>query len=182
MNIFYIHSDPYIAAKAMTNKHVVKMILESAQLLSTAHLALDGVHKVGVSKTGRKQVQYEHPLKDVLYKSTHLNHPSSVWCRLTSANYKWLYDHFVALCNEYTDRYGKIHMTETKLLNVLNKLPNNISAGGLTEMPQAMDEQYRISGDSVAAYRNYYVSTKLKLQVDVERYENILETFVQRNT
>jgi hypothetical protein len=98
---------------------------------------------------------------------------------LTSANYQWLYDHFVALCNEYTDRYGKIHMTETKLLNVLDKLPSNIKFGELTEMPQAMDEQYRISGDFVAGYRNYYVSTKLKLQVDIERYENILETFVQ---
>ena len=178
MNIFFIHADPVISAKAMTNKHVVKMILESAQMLSTAHLILDGVQKTGLSKSGRKQVQYDHPLKDSLYKATHSNHPSSVWCRATSANYQWLYNHFIALCNEYTDRYGKIHITEIKLAKILSNTPTNIHTAGLSEMPQAMDDVYKVHGDSVAGYRKYYEATKLKLQVDIERYENVLNVFV----
>lgn len=174
MNIFYIHEDPVIAAKAMTNKHVVKMILESAQMLSTAHLILDGIQKVGLSKSGRKQLQYDHPLKDRLYKATHANHPSSVWCRETSANYKWLYDHFMALCNEYTDRYGKVHMTEHKLATLLESIPSNIRNAPITVMPQAMDDVYKVKDNPVAGYRNYYIATKLKLQVDIERFEDVL--------
>jgi hypothetical protein len=89
MNIFYIHENPTISAKAMSNKHVVKMILESAQLLSTAHHILD------------KSTSSE------LYKPTHKNHPSAIWVRQSYKNYQWLYNHFISLCEEYTKRYNK---------------------------------------------------------------------------
>ena len=176
MNIFYLHKCPVISAKAMTNKHVVKMILESAQLLSTAHRMIDGNPLVGMSSSGRKSTTYQHPdpvLNDALYKATHYNHPSAVWSRECSANYHWLYDHFVALCDEYTHRYGKIHLCETKLKDILAKAPKNITVKHQTVMPQAMPEEYKRSC-SVEAYRAYYEATKLKLDVDIIRYKDVL--------
>ena len=97
MNIFYLDRDPQIAAQMMCDKHVVKMILESAQMLSTAHRVLDGD---------------EYADKNGLYKKAHVNHPSSEWVRCSYQQYKWLYDHMVALMEEYTYRYGKHHATE----------------------------------------------------------------------
>ena len=81
MNIFYLSEDPNQAAKYMYNKHVVKMILESAQLLCTAHIISDGESA------------------DVPYKATHKNHPSAIWARESVSNYIWLYDHMIALGN-----------------------------------------------------------------------------------
>ena len=78
MNIFYLHQDPHEAAKLQYNKHVVKMILESAQMLCTAHHCI---------MTGDA---------DVPYKMAHKNHPSTVWARRSANNYEWLYHHFVA--------------------------------------------------------------------------------------
>lgn len=92
MNIFFSDSDPVIAAQNLDDKRVVKMILESAQMLCCAlHLN-----------------QASHLAK---YKLTHSNHPSNLWARATDANYDWLLQHFKALCDEYTHRYGKIHAT-----------------------------------------------------------------------
>jgi hypothetical protein len=90
MNIFYVHPDPVICAQQHVDKHVVKMILEYAQLLSTAHRVLDGSISVGVSDKGRKKTSYK--LADdrdaVLYSATHLNHPSAKWARHSLANYQ----------------------------------------------------------------------------------------------
>lgn len=173
MNIFYIHDNPYVAASAMTNKHVVKMILESAQLLSSAHRVLDGIHYNGFTKTGRKQQQWHHP-EQTLYKATHVNHPSAVWARKNSANYQWLFHHFNALSQEYTNRYGKIHATWIKLVNILADSPVNIEKCDIiSSMPQAMPEVYH-DNDSVLAYRKYYQGEKLKLDVDKNRYQSIL--------
>ena len=96
MNIFYLDSRPHVAAKDHCDKHVVKMILESAQMLCTAHRELDG------------------DVPDVFYKSTHKNHPSTIWARSKAGNYRWLYDLFVSLCDEYTYRYGKVHLSDKK--------------------------------------------------------------------
>jgi hypothetical protein len=159
----------------MTNVHVIKMILESAQLLSTAHRMLDGKMQIGLSPKGRKQTQWIHDkYDDVLYKATHVNHPSAVWCRLTVGNYRWLYDHFIALCNEYTNRYGKVHATESKLASILDIIPHNIPYGELTRFAQAMPEQYR-SHAPVLGYRKYYAAEKIKKEVDLERYQSMLE-------
>jgi len=81
MNIFYLDKDPRICAENHCDKHCVKMILEYAQLLSTAHRVLDGDPNQELPD-GRQ---------DVLYKATHVNHPSAVWVRQNEANYKWLY-------------------------------------------------------------------------------------------
>ena len=141
MNIFYLNSDPYIAAEKQYNKHVVKMILESAQLLCSAH------HMLGSEI-------------DVPYKLTHKNHPSAVWTRQSKQNYAWLYFHMLALGDEYTKRYGKKHLTITKCEDVLCHTPGPIFNTGLTDMPQCMPDEYKVSGDSVAAYRNYYINEK----------------------
>lgn len=164
MNIFYIDKNPEIAAMQLVDKHVVKMILEYAQLLSTAHRVLDGVQSVD-SSTGRKKkiwVLSDHR-ENVLYKATHVNHPSAIWARQSNNNYNWLYCHFVATCKEYTHRYGKTHLTESKLLDALKSVPRNIPVDYLTPMPCAMPDEYKISNDPVENYREYYRKSKADL-------------------
>lgn len=154
MNIFYLHEDPYTSAKAMTNKHVVKMILESAQMLSTAHHVLD-----------KDQVRN----KDKLYKPTHQNHPSSVWVRQSKEHYMWLYKHFIALSTEYTKRYDKTHLTYQRLASYLQEYPENLKNDTFTQPPQAMPDIYKDT-DSVRAYRKYYLNEKIKEDTDLERF------------
>ena len=175
MNVFYLHTNPRTAARAMTSKHVVKMILESAQLLSTAHLVLDGQMTVGLSKSGRRQKQFIHADSNILYKATHINHPSAIWCRESIENYEWLWQHFSELCTEYTRRYDRIHATEIKLLNRLRDLPVHLTRHvSKIPVPRAMPSQYQHS-DATVAYRQYYEAEKLKLETDVIRYKKILE-------
>ena len=146
MNIFYLSEDPNQAAKYMYNKHVVKMILESAQLLCTAHIISDG-------DIGR-----------VPYKATHKNHPSAIWTRESTSNYKWLYNHMLALGEEYTRRYGKKHLTILKCSGVLSKAPTNVTKVDPTPMPQCMPDQYKVPGNSVEAYWNYYEAEKVNVR------------------
>ena len=165
MNIFYLDKDPIKCAEMHLDKHVVKMILEYAQLLSTAHRVLDGVLTVGLSESGRKRKQYILPDQrdQVLYSATHINHPSAVWVRADYHNYKRLYALFVATCDEYTHRYGKTHMTDTKLRHVLATPPNyNIDHKTklLTDPTPAMPEDCKVPGDVVASYRKYYIDKK----------------------
>lgn len=163
MNIFYLDTDPVKAAQMNCDKHVVKMILECAQLLSTAHRFLDGVLWVDDS-SGRKIKKWKinNGFEEILYKATHINHPSAIWARENVNNYNWLYNHFIALCDEYTYRYGKVHLTDTKLRNVLCEIPENISTNPMSKMPQAMPD-YCKDADSVKAYRNYYLKEKAKM-------------------
>jgi hypothetical protein len=88
VNIFVTDEDPRVSAQALDDKRVIKMILESAQMLSTAMNVRGG----------------KGP-----YKTTHVNHPCSVWARTSRDNYVWLLMHFSALCDEYSLRYGKLH-------------------------------------------------------------------------
>ena len=143
MNIFYLDRDPKIAAQMMCDKHVVKMILESAQMLSTAHRVLDGD---------------EYADKNGLYKKAHVNHPSSEWVRQCYQHYWWLYAHMVALMEEYTYRYGKHHATE-RLKVPLSEYPKAIPVGDYTEPPQCMPEVCK-GKDTVLAYQNYYIIEK----------------------
>jgi hypothetical protein len=145
VNIFYLDECPVKSAQAQCDKHVVKMILETAQLLSTAHRLLDGD---------------EYADEAGLYKATHKNHPSAVWVRECVANYHWTHLHLTALCAEYTRRYNKTHKTQ-RLLAPLAVAPSAISPNeALTDVPQCMPDDYKCS-DSVAAYRSYYQQDKL---------------------
>lgn len=140
MNIFYLDADPAKAAKAHCDKHCVKMILETAQLLSTAHRVLGGnayANDVG------------------LYKATHKNHPSAVWVRESAANYEWTYKLLTELIGQYGYRYGKTHKTE-RLVEPLKVLPRNISRDKpFTEPPQCMPDICKRE-DAVEGYRAYY--------------------------
>ncbi len=141
MNIFYLDSNPVKAAQIQYNKHVVKMILESAQMLCTAHRYYGN--------------------EDVPYKTAHLNHPSTIWCRANSRQYNWLYKHMLALGDEYTRRYGKTHLTITKCRGPLMFLPPWIPLNEeFNEPPQCMPDEYKVEGDSITAYWNYYEGEK----------------------
>ena len=165
MNIFYIDESPVQAAQWMVDRHVVKMILESAQLLSTAHRLLDGEEFIGKTKTGRKAKRWKlyDSREDVLYQATHINHPSAVWCRKSVENYNWLADHLHALLQEYTHRYGKKHKVEGDLSYMLMSPPKNLQEYDMTTMPSAMADEYKISDDPIINYRNYYKNGKASL-------------------
>jgi hypothetical protein len=167
MNIFYLHPDPKICAEWAVDKHCVKMILEAAQLLSTAHRLLDGVEYVDKTKTGRsvKRWRLTDSRDTTLYSATHVNHPCAVWVRESARNYTWLWSYLNEHCKEYTYRYGKIHkVEESGLLDALKQLPRNVPRLiNRTPIPSCMDAKYIISEDAVENYRNYYKIGKAHL-------------------
>jgi hypothetical protein len=165
MNLFYLSRNAREAAQAHCNKHVVKMVLETAQLLSTAHRLLDGKRAAGLSKTGRKQTSWvlSDPRREtVLYRATHANHPTAVWIRSSRLHYEWAFLLFTELLKEYTHRYGKTHAC-TALVKALAQAPSAIPEAGFADPPAVMPELYRISGDAVASYRAYYREGKRDL-------------------
>jgi hypothetical protein len=149
------------------DKHCVKMILEYAQLLSTAHRVLDGVELSGLSASGRKKKFWT--LADsrdyTLYKATHINHPSAVWVRQSVQNYMWLAEMLEMLCVEYTYRYNKVHKVERDgLMQLLkNQFPKNLPIATFTEPTPAMPDDVKVAGDSIRSYRNYYIKNKSHL-------------------
>ena len=145
MNIFYLDEDPYEAARLQYNKHVVKMILESAQMLCTAHHHYAEKHEINADY--------------IPYKKAHYNHPSTIWVRENSLHYDWLYAHMIALGLQYTYRYGKVHLSITKCLKVLEKHPENIPHEEFEQPPQCMPDEYK-DKCSVQAYWNYYIGEK----------------------
>ena len=100
MNIFYVDKHPVRAAEQMCDKHIVKMILESAQLLCTCHRVQDGKEYYGKTANGRKIKRWTHPnsnLEPLLYKAGWVKHPSTIWLFESAYNYIWLYKHMMAL-------------------------------------------------------------------------------------
>jgi hypothetical protein len=139
MNIFFLDSNPRLAAQYHCDSHVCKMTVESAQLLSTA-LHLNG------STDSR------------LYKATHKNHPSAIWTRESVRQYAYTLELFAWLLYEYTSRYGKTHACESKLdmfTDSMSLIPDN----GFANPPQCMPDEYKCT-DVVQAYRNYYIGSK----------------------
>ena len=146
MNIFYLDKCPYKAAELEYNKHVVKMILESAQMLCTAH------HHYA------ELLDYDSEY--IPYKKAHYNHPSTIWTRQNSRQYYWLFHHMLALGDEYTKRYNKKHLSITKCFDALKNCPVGIPLGGeFTQPPQAMPDEYK-DECSIKAYWNYYIGEK----------------------
>ena len=147
MNIFVTDPDPVISAQTLCDKHVVKMVLESAQMLSTAW----------------REYSSEYADEHELYKTAHLNHPCSIWVRLARENYRWLYKHFVALCEEYTHRYEKSHAS-ARLKGPLMCAPfNPRSVLAKIEEPYgfvlAMPDEYK-SDDVFDSYQKYLINEK----------------------
>jgi len=152
MNIFYLDKDPAKAASYFYDKHKVKMILESAQMLCTAH------HHYGNGD-------------NVPYKKAHYNHPSTIWCRQNSSQYMWLYDHMIALGKEYTKRYNKTHLTIIKCKDVLKQLPPAIPDSAFTEPPQCMPDHHKVPDCSITAYWNYYEQDKYTVANKNEKFK-----------
>lgn len=164
MNIFRLDEDPVIAAQMMCDKHVVKMVTEYGQLLSTAHRVIDGTPVRRPSKSGKRMVDHYQVngafREALLYKVAHKNHPSAIWCRLNDKNYDWLYRHFEATAKEYEHRYGRVHLTYEKLGVLLKPPPTNISLSTQpTLMPACMPE-YCKDTSLVRSYRKYYKEEK----------------------
>lgn len=164
MNIFYLDEETTKAAQYHMDRHVRKMIVEYAQLLSTAHRVLDGKERIEKTKSGRNVRRWHVNgwREGVLYKSTHVNHPSAKWVRESIGNYVYLYNLFCDLCDEYTYRWGKVHATDVKLRSALKVIPTKTPHGGMTIMPQAMDEEYR-KPSPIEGYKNYYMQGKKHL-------------------
>ena len=144
MNIFFLSNDPDEAARLHCDKHVVKMILETAQLLYTAHWV------------------YNSPLPETAYRKTHPNHPSARWVRESLVNYRWLCQLGLALCKEYSFRYGRVHKTQTHLEWLSEHSPIGLVDVGWTLPRLAMPDEFK-DRDPVIAYRNYYLGAKLRL-------------------
>lgn len=146
MNIFVLHRHPRLAAKRHCDKHVVKMILETAQLLYSAH------HVLGPGE-----------LPEGAYKKSHANHPCAIWVRESLANYLWLAQLGWYLCKEYQYRYGetKIHKTERHIVWLRLNPPPTIPDGPQTRFRQAMPDDYK-DHDPVVAYQTYYRESKLR--------------------
>lgn len=164
MNIFVLDNDPVIAAKYMCDKHVVKMIVETAQMLSTAHRYLDGTEYIDKTATGRKVKRYKHPdhyVDEMLCKAVMINHPCTKWTIETNSNYLWLVRHGFSLLEEYRNRYDNIHSMQDLFSYHLMWQPYNIKRDELTPFAQAMPDKYK-SSDAVEAYRNYYIHEKAR--------------------
>ena len=131
MNIFILHLFPQKAAKMACDRHSIKMVLESGQLLCSGVLLNGGTAP---------------------YKLCHEHHPSTKWVAQSKENWDWLKEYALALCEEYTHRYGRTLKTQS----VIESLNGDcIPSHGLTEFPQAMPDEYK-NEDVVVAYRNYY--------------------------
>lgn len=134
MNIFALDVNPLIAAQMHLDKHIVKMPLESAQMLSTLNAP------------------------NAPYKPTHRNHPCTLWAGLTHSNYGWLVDLGMALCKEYTYRYGKVHKSQ-QVIELLRLAPASVPVGPLTAFALAMPDECK-QADAVLAYQKYYRTHK----------------------
>jgi hypothetical protein len=141
MNIFVLDLDPKRAAQMQCDKHVVKMIVETAQILSTVQ------HMNGMVGP---------------YRPTHAKHPCTVWAGTSVANYNWLLAHGIELCNEYTRRYKKIHKCQSLFEQNFNTVPELRGPATLTPFAQAMPDQYRRE-NTVEAYRQYYIHEKARI-------------------
>lgn len=140
MNIFVLDLDYEKAAAYHCNKHVVKMVTETAQILSTA-LNLNGIALPGA------------------YKPTHTKHPCVQWAAHCMESFLWTAQLGVSLCKEYTKRYGKVHASQEVIAACRPYylcLPN----WPPKMRPQCMPEIYR-GNDVVYAYRSYYLGEKL---------------------
>jgi hypothetical protein len=162
MNIFVLDKNPTTAAEYMCDKHIVKMILESCQLLSTAHRVLDGKKVERQTKNGRRYTYYmleDSRVDSYIYKSTMINHPCTIWTRQSTRNYDWLCKHTLALCEQYTKRYGKTHVSTQLAEWLFRHPPTGLKIDSLTPFAQAMPDQYKHQ-DAIKAYRDYYIFEK----------------------
>jgi len=171
MNLFILDKDPVKAAQLQCDKHVVKMIVESGQMLSTVHRMLDGNETRRPSKSGKTNGKYwVHPnekMESILYKAVHMYHPCTVWTMESNNNYNWHYIHFIALCDEYKYRYGKVHATDKLLRDALKPTPKNIPVDYLTPFKLAMksNPECMYLDDPVRSYQEFYKTKQSRFKM-----------------
>jgi len=174
MNTFILDYDPSVAAKFHCNKHVVKMILESAQMLCAAHWTYL-LKSEGKTISDFKRIRdaqswaFENTPKNLQppWKMSHMRHPCTVWTSENISNYSWQLRLCESLLLEYTNRYKKHHKTETEAKWLKKNYPIDIPDSPLSNFPVCMKEEYKIFKDQgivdvVASYKNYYVKDKVR--------------------
>jgi hypothetical protein len=150
MNIFILDTNPVLAARMHCDKHVPKMCVEAAQMMASAlrrHGATD--EQMPLTKSGTP------------YKGGYAHHPCTVWAGDCEGNFNWLAHHAVALCEEYSMRFGKRHACHDPIIDMsaleMTLNPNRVEPMPLTPFAQAMPDEYR-NDDAVVAYQAYYHS------------------------
>jgi hypothetical protein len=150
MNIFFLDENPTLSAQYHVDKHVVKMILETAQLLCSVHHVTDQL-----------PTNYRRSTVEVPYKLSHKNHPCAVWARQSLSNYLYLCELGLELGKEYTHRYGKRHKSIDVIEWCIVNKPN-IPDIDFTTPAMAMPDEYK-TDSVVESYRNYYIGAKISL-------------------
>lgn len=146
MNIFAVSADPVVAAQMLCDEHVVKMPLESAQMMST----------VWHQHHGRKKIP------SPVYKVSHPHHPCTLWVGATTMNYRWLYQHAVALVAEHKTRYKREALHKSyAIIHALRDPPPGVPVGPLQPFALCMPDKYRNPLDPVESYRNFYLGEKM---------------------
>lgn len=154
MNIFATHRDPSISAKQHCDVHVIKMVTEAAQLLSTAHVVIDN--------------------NEIAYRKTHENHPCAIWVRESASNYRWAYEFYCCLLDEYEYRFDKQHAA-ARHMYALATIPT-IPDLGLTTFAQAMPEELQQANPHFA----YRIYMRTKLREWGTRAKKVRTTFTKR--
>ena len=177
MNIFALHPNPRKAARWYVNQHVVKMLLETCQLLYTAHWVLfypelESCRSPAALSKAQKQLEVPEymwgaPLcessQEPTYRPCHSQHPCAKWTRESSGNYLWLAQLGLELAREFRYRFKKVHSCEAHIQWLEDNLPLTIPMLSRKTFPIAMDEKYRISKDPIRCYRHYYRTGKQAL-------------------
>ena len=141
MNIFFLDETPELSAKMLCDKHVPKMLLESAQMLSTA-------------------VQRHTGEIEELYKPAYPKHPMTIWVGDNRSNFDWAFKNALWINNEYQYRFKKVHKSYRIIEDILhNDYKEKIPEGKFVKPPQCMPDEYK-DKNYVTAYRNYYKGEK----------------------
>lgn len=183
MNIFFLYFSAVLSARALGDKHVVKMPLEMAQLLCTAYRWLYGQRPASKKNETNKKRRLELPHENEIYKMTHHNHPMAIWVRSSKENFEWTLQHGIALCEEWNWRYDHPINKEHKCMRIFRLMQKVLKQGemigkfpetGLTVPPQCVgpvEDGYHVDGNTFAAtvraYRAYYVGAK----ANIAKYE-----------
>ena len=168
MNIFALSRNPQEAALEMLDKHIVKMPTETCQMLHTNVLYFDYIEHYGEEPTLAQVKQFHRDINSKLMKPAMLNHPSTIWARQNPHNTRWLYEHGKALCEEYTYRYGKVHGSQSRILDIAYTIDEDSNWSFATPVTIAMDDKYRLVKDNripdwdfvINSYRHYYLQGK----------------------
>lgn len=174
MNIFVLHWKPRKAARWHVDKHCIKMLLETCQLLYTAHWILfypdlkNCKSPQALAKAHKKlevpEYMWQAPLcitsNEPGYRPCHVNHPCAKWTRVCSGNYLWLAELGLELAKEFRHRFKKEHSCEAHIKWLFDNLPLSIRMLPRRGFPIAMADEYKISTNPIVCYRHYYRTSK----------------------